>query len=107
MAKGMTTSTAQTDVPVSRVRSTQYAQNVPMTAHRTVTTTVSRTVFQSSVAVSRRQMSADVGAPTSAGLEEQEDQGKRERRDTMRRVRTGALGAGTPRAVEPLCRASR
>ena len=56
MAKGTTTSTAQIRRPGRSVRSTHQAASVPMTAHRTVTTTVSRTVFHSRVAVSGRQI---------------------------------------------------
>ena len=56
MAKGTTTSTAQTRWPGRSVRSTHQAARVPMTAHSTVTTTVSRTVFQSRVPVNGRQI---------------------------------------------------
>ena len=56
MAKGTTTSTAQTRRPGRSVRSTHQAASVPMTAHRTVTTTVSRTVFHNRVAVSGRKI---------------------------------------------------
>ena len=56
MAKGTTTSTAHIRRPGRSVRSTHHAVSVPMTAHSTVTTTVRRTVFQSSVPVSGRKM---------------------------------------------------
>src|ERR1700683_1559095 len=56
IASGTTTSTAQTRRPGKSVRSTHHAAPVPITAHATVTTTVSRTVFHSRVRVSARKM---------------------------------------------------
>src|SRR5580692_1090833 len=56
IARGTTTSTAQTRRPGRSVRSTHHAAPVPITAHAAVTTTVSRTVFHSSVQVSGRKM---------------------------------------------------
>ncbi len=56
MAKGTTTNTAQIRRPGRSVRSTHHAARVPMTAHSTVTTTVSRMVFHSSVPVSGRKI---------------------------------------------------
>jgi hypothetical protein len=56
IASGTTTSTAQTRRPGKSVRSTHHAAAVPITAHATVTATVSRTVFQSSERVSGRKM---------------------------------------------------
>ena len=56
MASGTTSSTAQIRRPGKSVRSTSHAAAVPMTAHSTVTTTVSRTVFQSSDAVNGRKI---------------------------------------------------
>src|SRR5580658_708958 len=56
MANGTMTSTAQTRRPGRSVRSIHHAARVPMTAQRSVTTTVSRTVFQSRLAVSGLQM---------------------------------------------------
>ena len=49
MASGTTTSTAQMRRPGRSVRSTHHAAPVPITAHKAVTTTVSRTVFHSRV----------------------------------------------------------
>src|SRR5258705_10318682 len=64
MASGTTTSTAQILRPGTLVRSTHHAAAVPMTAHRAVTTTVSRTVFHSSSPVSGRKISrASAAAP--------------------------------------------
>src|SRR5580693_589998 len=64
MASGTTTSTAQIFRPGTLVRSTVHAAAVPITPHRAVTTTVSRTVFHSSSAVSGRKMSrASAAAP--------------------------------------------
>ncbi len=57
MASGTTTSTAQIRRPGRSVRSTHQAAAVPMTAHSAVTTTVSRIVFHSRVAVSERKIS--------------------------------------------------
>src|ERR1039457_2875854 len=56
MANGTTTSTAQTLRQGRSVRSTRYAATVPITAQRTVTTTVRRTVFHKRLAVSERQI---------------------------------------------------
>src|SRR5580693_2802938 len=56
IARGTTTSTAQTRRPGRSVRSTHHAAPVPITAHAAVTTTVSRTVFHSRVRVSGRKM---------------------------------------------------
>src|SRR3984957_2659529 len=56
IASGMTSSTAQTRRPGRFVRSTSQAAPVPMTAHRKVTATVSRTVFHSSMPVSGRKI---------------------------------------------------
>ena len=56
MASGMTTSTAQTRRPGRSVRSTHHAAPVPITAQATVTTAVSRTVFQSRDQVSERKI---------------------------------------------------
>ena len=55
-ARGTTSSTANTLRPGRLVRSTSQAMPVPMMAHSTVTTTVSWTVFQSSVPVSGRKI---------------------------------------------------
>ena len=74
MAKGTTTSTAQIRRPGRSVRSTHQAARVPMTAHRAVTTTVSRTVFQSSVAVSGRKMRWKTVDPGPGGFDQQEDE---------------------------------
>ncbi len=64
MASGTTSSTAQILRPGTLVRSTHHAAAVPITAHRAVTTTVSRTVFHSSSAVSGRKISrASAAAP--------------------------------------------
>ena len=54
MASGTTSRTAQIRRPGRSVRSTSQAVAVPMMAHRTVTTTVSRTVFHNSDAVNGR-----------------------------------------------------
>ena len=57
MPTGSTTSTAQYLRPGMSVRSTHQAASVPMTADAAVTTTTSRTVFQSSWAVRWRKTS--------------------------------------------------
>ena len=62
MASGTTTSTAQIFRPGTLVRSTHQAAAVPITAHRAVTTTVSRTVFHSSSPVSGRAISRQSAA---------------------------------------------
>jgi hypothetical protein len=56
IASGTTTSTAHTRRPGRSVRSTNHAAAVPITAQSTVTTTVSRTVFHSRLAVSDRKI---------------------------------------------------
>ena len=56
MASGTTTSTAHARRPGRSVRSTHHAAAVPSTAQATVTTTASRTVFHSRVAVSGRKI---------------------------------------------------
>src|ERR1035438_7037914 len=77
MANGITSSTAQMRRPGRSVHSTSQAVRVPITAQSAVTTTVSRTVFQSKVAVSGRQMRwAMVPAPEPLA--------------SMRRKRSGA-----------------
>src|ERR1019366_4719665 len=86
MAKGITSSTAQMRRPGRSVHSTSQAVRVPITAQSAVTTTVSRTVFQSRVAVSGRQMRwAMVPAPEPLA--------------SMRRKRSGA---SSTRATAPL-----
>ena len=62
MAKGTTTRTAQIRRPGRSVRSTHHAASVPITAQSAVTTTDSRTVFHSRVAVSGRQISPAIVA---------------------------------------------
>src|SRR5580704_7527927 len=56
IASGTTRSTAQARRPGRSVRSTHHAPAVPITAHNTVTATVSRTVFHSSDQVSGRKI---------------------------------------------------
>ena len=83
MASGTTTSTAQIFRPGTLVRSTHQAAAVPITAHRAVTTTVSRTVFHSSSAVSGRKISrASAAGAAGARLDQQEDERQgQDRRD--------------------------
>jgi hypothetical protein len=65
MASGTTNKTAQTRRPGRSVRSTNHAVPVPSTAQSAVTTTASRTVFQSKWSVRGRSMSdATVCTPT-------------------------------------------
>ena len=85
MASGTTTSTAQPRRPGRSVRSMHHAAAVPITAHATVTTTVSRTVFQSSERVSGRKMRcATSDGPGTLGLDQQEHQRQREDRRHQR-----------------------
>ena len=83
MASGTTTSTAQILRPGTLVRSTHHAAAVPITAHRAVTTTVSRTVFHSSSPVSGRAISRAVRRRAAAArLDQQEHEGQgQDRRD--------------------------
>ena len=75
MASGITSRMAQTLRPGRSVRSTSHAAPVPMIAHRTVTTTVSRTVFQSSIPVSGRNSCPATAADARAlRLDQQEYQ---------------------------------
>ena len=62
IASGTTTSTAQTRRPGRSVRSMHHAAPVPITAQAAVTTTVSRTVFQSSEPVSGRKIRCTTSA---------------------------------------------
>ena len=79
-----------------------------MTAHSAVTTTVSRTVFQSSVQVSGRKMSCvTFDQAGAAGLDEQEDQRQGQHRGDQgadrRAARPRAGGAGRPGAERAGC----
>ena len=75
MPSGITTRTAQNRRPGISVRSTNQAVTVPMTAQRTVTTTVRLTVFHSNWAVRLRKSSGLQGAP--AHLDRLHDAGRR------------------------------
>ena len=69
IASGTTTSTAQARRPGRSVRSTHQAAAVPITAQASVTTTVSRTVFHSSVPVSGRKTrlaTSEIPAPCAS-----------------------------------------
>src|ERR1019366_2172585 len=88
MAKGITSSTAQMRRPGRAVHSTSQAVRVPIMAQSAVTTTVSRTVFQSRVAVSGRQMSWAM-VPTPEPLA------------SMRRKRSGASSTTATAPLAP------
>ncbi len=100
MASGTTTSTAQIRRPGRSVRSTHQAAAVPMTAHSAVTTTVSRIVFHSRVAVSGRKISlASAPQPAAARLDQQEDQRQGEDGGDDRAWRDRAAGRTGPGAA--------
>src|ERR1035437_5734505 len=106
MAKGITSSTAQMRRPGRSVHSTSQAVRVPITAQSAVTTTVSRTVFQSRAAVSGRQMSwAMVPTPEPLASMRRKRRGASSttataplapsRRSGGRRRRAGTMGLAT------------
>ena len=99
MASGTTTSTAQTRRPGRLVRSTHQAAAVPMTAHSTVTTTVSRTVFHSRSAVSRRKIRwATVAAPAPRASMSRKTSGSASTQATARLAAISATGGRARRA---------
>ena len=96
MASGTTTSTAQIFRPGTLVRSMHHAAAVPITAHRAVTTTVSRTVFHSSSAVSGRRISrASAPAPLPLASTSRKTRG---RARTAAISMAAAMSARGPRA---------
>src|SRR5580698_7181591 len=93
IASGTTTSTAQTRRPGRLVRSTHQAAAVPITAHRAVTTTVSRTVFHSRSAVSLRKIRcATVAAPAPRASISRKTSGSASTQATARLAAISATG---------------
>ena len=100
MPSGITTRIAKRRRHGRSVRSTNQAASVPTTAHRTVTTTTSDTVFQTSVAVRLpEQELVQLGPAHLDRLDDQEDE--REQHDDRDEDGGGGQqrrqGAGRPR----------
>src|ERR1039458_4661704 len=100
MANGTTTSTAQTLRPGRSVRSTPYAARVPITAQRTVMTTVRRTVFHKRLAVSERQIRCQtLEAPAPAASVRRKASGSASTATTRRVAATRTFGRLADRAA--------